>query len=144
MLPGIDNRLGVLYCISTRILILQGLKDAPMTEKPDRKPWLQYSVAGKAFILPVLVLMGLGWLLDRWTGLYPGFSVLGAIVGFFLGLWILIRIEKRLVDQEAQRHRNRSTTKNPSSTDDNNEDSPRNSRDGSALHFSNTTSKPKG
>ncbi len=88
-----------------------------MTEKPDRKPWLQYSVAGKAFILPVLVLMGLGWLLDRWTGLYPGFSVLGAIVGFFLGLWILIRIEKRLVDQETQRRQSHSTTEKPVSTD---------------------------
>jgi F0F1-type ATP synthase assembly protein I len=93
-----------------------------MSEKPDRKPWLQYSVAGKAFILPVLVLMGLGWLLDTWTGLYPGFSVLGAIVGFFLGLWILIRIEKRLVDQETQHHLRRSTTEKSASPDDDNAD----------------------
>jgi F0F1-type ATP synthase assembly protein I len=79
-----------------------------MTQETDRRPWLQYSVAGKAFILPLLVLMGVGWLLDRWTGLFPGFSVLGAIVGFFLGLWILVRIERRLVEQEQHRRAGRS------------------------------------
>jgi F0F1-type ATP synthase assembly protein I len=86
-----------------------------MTQETDRRPWLQYSVAGKAFILPLLVLMGLGWLLDRLTGLFPGFSVLGAIVGFFLGLWILIRIERRLVEQERRLHGKKSEPKDKDS-----------------------------
>jgi F0F1-type ATP synthase assembly protein I len=84
------------------------MSQEPAPQKPeqdtDRRPWLQYSVAGKAFIFPLLVLMGLGWLLDSWLGLFPGFTVLGAVSGFFIGLWILIRIEKRLVEQEQQRH----------------------------------------
>ena len=80
-----------------------------MAEESDRRQWLQYSMVGKLFILPVLALMGGGWLLDRATGLTPGFTVLGAIVGFFLGLYLLLRVERRLVDDEKKRQQQRKT-----------------------------------
>ncbi len=69
----------------------------------DRRHWLGYSMAGKGFILPLLVLMGVGYLLDRLTGLLPGFTVLGAVVGFFLGLYLLLRVERRLVEDQRRR-----------------------------------------
>lgn len=82
-------------------------------DKPDRRDWLGYAMAGKGFILPVILLMGAGYLLDRLTGLLPGLTVLGAVIGFFIGLYLLIRLQRRLVEHQRRLRRNRRAAESP-------------------------------
>ncbi|GBD32298.1 MAG: hypothetical protein KatS3mg081_1963 [Gemmatimonadales bacterium] len=55
-------------------------------QPPQSKYYLlyRYSGMGCTFAAAVLLFMAGGWLLDRWLGLTPIFTLLGALVG--LGL----------------------------------------------------------
>ncbi|MFP4355849.1 MAG: AtpZ/AtpI family protein [Phycisphaerae bacterium] len=70
----------------------------------DRRHRLQYSMVGKGFVLPVLVLMGGGYLLDRY---------LGGVVGFFLGLYFLVHVERKIVADETEREKSREKAGSP-------------------------------
>jgi len=56
-----------------------------MTEKPTRQSTLadvyRYSGLGCMFAAAVVLFLAGGWLLDRWWGTLPVFSVIGALVG---------------------------------------------------------------
>ncbi len=43
------------------------------------------------FAAAVLVFMGLGWLLDRWLGVFPALMVVGALVGAVLATYSIYR-----------------------------------------------------
>jgi len=70
----------------------------------ESRRWMKYIFVGKLFLLPILVLTSAGYFLDRLLHLAVGFSVLGLISGFFLGMWLLIRTERALI-QEADEQR---------------------------------------
>jgi len=69
----------------------------------EPRVWMKYIVVGKLFILPIMVLSTGGYFLDKLIGVAAGFSVLGLITGFCLGMWMLIRVEKALVKEELER-----------------------------------------
>ena len=78
----------------------------PMPEEhklSEPRRWMKYIVVGKLFIIPIMILTAGGYFLDRLIGFHVGFSVLGLITGFCLGMWLLVRVEKALVKEE--RHR---------------------------------------
>lgn len=55
-----------------------------------------HATLGCTFAGGVLLFTGLGWLLDRWLGLLPVFTVAGALVGAvlsFLNVYARIRAE---------------------------------------------------
>jgi F0F1-type ATP synthase assembly protein I len=64
----------------------------PRTEK-NRKlgTYLQYSGAGLQFLVSILLGIWAGYWLDGQTGLSPWFLVLGALLGFAAGTWVLYR-----------------------------------------------------
>jgi len=88
-------------------LSVEKMPDIP--KEPDEhklgepRIWMKYIVVGKLFILPVMVLSTGGYFLDRLIGVAAGFSVLGLITGFCLGMWMLVRVEKALVREEVER-----------------------------------------
>lgn len=43
------------------------------------------------FAAAVLVFMGVGWLLDRWLGVFPALMVVGALVGAALATYSIYR-----------------------------------------------------
>ena len=51
----------------------------------------RYSGLGCMFAAAVLVFMGLGWLLDRWLGVFPALMVVGALVGAGLATYSIYR-----------------------------------------------------
>lgn len=59
----------------------------------------RYSGLGCAFAAGVMVFMAGGWLLDRWLGLLPLFTVIGALVGATLST---ASIYRRLMAGEAE------------------------------------------
>lgn len=59
----------------------------------------QYSGLGCVFAAGVMVFMAGGWLLDRWLGLLPLFTVIGALIGATLAT---VSIYRRLMAGEAE------------------------------------------
>lgn len=57
----------------------------------------RYSGLGCAFAAGVLLFMAGGWLLDRWLGIFPAFTVVGALVGATLST---VSIYRRLLGRE--------------------------------------------
>ncbi|MEP6475590.1 MAG: AtpZ/AtpI family protein [Gemmatimonadota bacterium] len=54
----------------------------------------RYVSLGLTFGCSVVMFLGLGYLLDRWTGWLPLFTVLGALGGTALSIfWVLKRIQ---------------------------------------------------
>ncbi len=58
---------------------------AKQTQGGTLREVYRYSGLGCTFAAAVLVFMAGGWLLDRWLGVMPLFSMLGALVGAALG-----------------------------------------------------------
>lgn len=48
----------------------------------------------------LLVWMGAGWLLDRWLVTDPWFTVIGALVGYAAGLYLVWQRVRRIGDVE--------------------------------------------
>ena len=61
----------------------------------NRRAGLAYAAALTLFFT-VAVLLGLGWLLDRWLGTGPWLMVAGIVVGSALGLYEFVRITSKL------------------------------------------------
>jgi len=77
---------------------------------------LRYATVGTEFFLIFMLFLVGGWLLDRLLGTLPGFSILGAIIGFAAGFrritrqgWgILKSAQKEHERQESERKKARS------------------------------------
>ncbi len=52
---------------------------------------VRYSHIGLTIVTAILVMAGLGYLIDKKTGKYPTFTAAGGIVGTFLGLFHLFQ-----------------------------------------------------
>jgi F0F1-type ATP synthase assembly protein I len=62
----------------------------------------RYSGLGCAFAAGVILFMAGGWLLDRWLGVLPVFTVIGALVGATLStLSIYRRLQAGMEDDES-------------------------------------------
>ncbi|NIN10295.1 MAG: hypothetical protein GTN62_03115 [Gemmatimonadales bacterium] len=77
--------------------------------EPDRTPTRElgegysYVALGFTFAAGILMFMGGGWLLDRWLGLTPLFTIVGTLVGAVLSF---LNVYWRLqADTEARRRR---------------------------------------
>jgi F0F1-type ATP synthase assembly protein I len=62
-----------------------------MSAKPPQRNLLRYATVGLEFFITFGMFLWLGWLLDGWRGTSPGFTVLGALVGFSIAMWRLWR-----------------------------------------------------
>ena len=58
---------------------------AKQTQRGAVREVYRYSGLGCTFAAAVLVFIAGGWLLDRWLGVMPLFTMLGALVGAALG-----------------------------------------------------------
>jgi F0F1-type ATP synthase assembly protein I len=77
------------------------------TKGPGRELSDAYGLAtlGLTFGAAVVVFTGIGWLLDRWLGTIPVFTVVAALVGAVLGfLSVYFRI-RRVTEAEQERKR---------------------------------------
>lgn len=64
----------------------------------------RYSGLGCAFAAGVMLFMAGGWFLDRWLGVLPLFTVVGALIGAALStLSIYRRLQAGAEDDESQR-----------------------------------------
>jgi F0F1-type ATP synthase assembly protein I len=75
------------------------------TKGPGRDLSEAYGLAtlGYTFGAAVVVFTGIGWLLDRWLGTIPIFTVVAALVGAVLGfLSVYFRI-RRVTESERER-----------------------------------------
>lgn len=64
-----------------------------MSETEPPRNLLRYATVGLEFFLTFMLFLGGGWLLDWLIGrTYPGFTILGAIIGFVAGF---IRITRQ-------------------------------------------------
>lgn len=77
--------------------------------EPERTPTRElgegygYVALGFTFAAGILMFMGGGWLLDRWLGLTPLFTIVGTLVGAVLSF---LNVYWRLqADTEARRRR---------------------------------------
>lgn len=61
------------------------------TERGNFASWYQLAGVGFEFIAAVLMLGGMGWLLDRWLDSGPWLLIVGMCLGFVLGLYLLIK-----------------------------------------------------
>ncbi len=59
----------------------------------------RYSGLGCMFAAAVLMFMGLGWLLDRWLGVFPVLMLVGALVGAALATYSIYR---RLLERDSE------------------------------------------
>jgi F0F1-type ATP synthase assembly protein I len=64
-------------------------------ENENRRSGMAYAAALSLFFT-VAMLLGLGWLLDRWLKTSPWLMVAGIILGSILGLYEFIRITSKL------------------------------------------------
>jgi ATP synthase protein I len=77
------------------------------TKGPGRELSDAYGLAtlGFTFGAAVIVFTGIGWLLDRWLGTIPLFTVVAALVGAVLGfLSVYFRI-RRVTESDRERSR---------------------------------------
>ena len=63
----------------------------------------RYSGLGCLFAAAVLVWMVGGWLLDRWLGVMPAFTIAGALIGAVLGTVVIYRRLQAGVHDEGER-----------------------------------------
>lgn len=64
-------------------------------ENVTRKSGLIYA-AVLSFVLSTIVLMGLGWALDRWLNTSPWLVVAGIVIGAGIGFYQFIRLLSRI------------------------------------------------
>jgi F0F1-type ATP synthase assembly protein I len=64
-------------------------------ENVTRKSGLVYA-AVLSFVLSTIVLLGFGWLLDRWLKTSPWLVVAGIVVGAAVGFYQFIRLLSRI------------------------------------------------
>lgn len=62
-----------------------------MSEPKERPNLLRYSSAGVEFICTFGLMLGAGILLDRHMDTRVGWTLLGGVVGFFAGLYRLVK-----------------------------------------------------
>lgn len=70
-------------------------KDDESTNAVVRKSGLVYG-AIFSLVAAVIVMLGIGWVLDRWLGTTPWFLVAGIVLGSVVGFFQFIRIISRL------------------------------------------------
>lgn len=77
-----------------------------MAESPDSQPqsdqrmrgndrnspeWYRLAGVGFEFIVAILVVGGIGWWLDRKLTTTPWLMIAGMVLGFAVGLWLLLK-----------------------------------------------------
>ncbi len=62
--------------------------------EPDLSSWYRLSGIGLEFIVAVLVCGAAGWWLDRLLGSGPWLMLVGGLIGFGAGLWLLMQAAK--------------------------------------------------
>ena len=67
----------------------------PDNEEANRKSGIAYG-AGLVLFSSVVVLCGVGWLLDRWLGTKPWLLVIGIVLGAVAGFYQFIRLTSKL------------------------------------------------
>jgi ATP synthase protein I len=67
----------------------------PDDEENTRKSGIAYA-AGLVLFSSVIVLCGVGWVLDRWLGTKPWLLVLGTVLGAAAGFYQFIRLTSKL------------------------------------------------
>lgn len=62
-------------------------------QQPSRKEVSWYGLIGVGFefFVSVVVCGAVGWWLDKWLKTEPWLMVVGAVIGFAAGLWMMIR-----------------------------------------------------
>jgi len=83
------------------------------SEKEPPRNLLRYATAGLEFFLTFMIFLAAGFVLDKWIlGTMPGFSILGAIVGFAAGFyritrqgWGILKWAQREHEEEEKRRR---------------------------------------
>jgi ATP synthase protein I len=68
---------------------------SPDDEETNRKGGIAYA-AGLVLFSSVLVLCGVGWLMDRWLGTKPWLLVVGTVLGAAAGFYQFIRLTSKL------------------------------------------------
>lgn len=63
--------------------------------EPNSSEWYRLAGVGFEFIVAVLVLGGLGWWLDARLNTTPWLMIVGAVLGFAAGLWLLLKAASR-------------------------------------------------
>jgi len=64
-------------------------------QEANRKSGLAYAAALNLFV-SVIVLSGVGWLVDRWLATKPWFLVAGVVLGSIVGFYQFIRLSAKL------------------------------------------------
>ncbi|HEX7051803.1 MAG TPA: AtpZ/AtpI family protein [Longimicrobiales bacterium] len=78
-------------------------------ESPGTRPMVdvaRYLGHGLAWVLSTGLFLGLGWLVDRWLGTAPLFTILGAFIGAAAGFYSLYHhlvVEPRQREEEERR-----------------------------------------
>jgi ATP synthase protein I len=69
----------------------------PETEKQEsaRKSGIAY-VAAFTLFMSVAVMLGFGWMLDRWLGTAPWLLVAGLVLGAIAGFYQFVRLTSKL------------------------------------------------
>ncbi|HEV7684015.1 MAG TPA: AtpZ/AtpI family protein [Pyrinomonadaceae bacterium] len=67
----------------------------PDDEETTRKSGIAYA-AGFVLFSSVVVLAGVGWLLDRWLGTKPWLLLVGTVLGAAAGFYQFIRLTNKL------------------------------------------------
>ena len=81
--------------------------------KPDNGPeqdagqGYEFMNLGFTFAAGIIVFMGLGWLVDRWLGLLPVFTVAGTVVGAVLSFIYVYQRITAATDQDRGSRRKR-------------------------------------
>jgi F0F1-type ATP synthase assembly protein I len=62
----------------------------------DLSSWYRLSGIGLEFIVAVLFCGGVGWWLDGHLGTRPWLMIGGGLLGFIVGLWLLIQASQKM------------------------------------------------
>jgi ATP synthase protein I len=76
-----------------------GMDSRPSRDRLEERTigqWYRLTGVGVEFIVAVLMLGGAGWLADRWLGTMPWLMLAGGLLGFGVGLWLMIRAARGL------------------------------------------------